>query len=134
MHEEPWGSNRGFRVGTYQSATGAYGAAWCDSFVMWDYKQVGAWPLTRLAYVYGTVEQARQHAWLRSTPIAGAAVAYTYWAGRIRIKSGHIGIVERVTRDGFYTIEGNSGDAVTRHFRRFGDATVFIVPPCLLGR
>jgi len=132
VHEVPPGSNRGYRVSTFQSSTGAYGQPWCDSFVMWDYKQVdGAWPFARLAYVYGTVQQARDHALLRSTPAAGAAVAYTYWSGRIRIKPGHIGIVERVTRDGFWTIEGNSGDAVTRHFRRFGDATVFIYPPCM---
>jgi hypothetical protein len=125
------GNNGGTRVHYYQSSTGAYDQAWCDSFVMKDYQLADAWPYTRYAGVYLTVEQAREHTLLRSTPIAGAAVAYVRWAGRIRIDAGHIGIVERVTSDGFWTIEGNSHDQVARHFRRFGDATVFIYPPCL---
>jgi hypothetical protein len=125
------GDNGGARVHFYQSSTGLYDQAWCDSFVMKDFQLAGVWPYPRYAGVYLTVEVAREHTLLRSMPAAGAAVAYVCDQGRIRICAGHIGIVERVTRDGFWTIEGNSHDQVARHFRRFGDATVFIYPPCL---
>lgn len=132
VHEIPWGSNDGPTVRIYQSATGAYRAAWCASFVQWDLRVAGVGTIAdRSAGVYYIVDWARRNTWLRSTPAAGALVAYVSYTGRIRVVSGHIGIVERVTRDGFWTIEGNSSNAVTRHFRRFGDATVFIYPPCL---
>jgi hypothetical protein len=124
-HEVPWHSNRGPRVHVYQHVTGAYGLPWCASFVQWVLLNSGVGTIAnRSAGVFYIVNWAHQHTMLHSVPKPGALVAYLS-------QLGHIGVVEKVTKTGFFTIEGNSGDAVRRRFHPTGYAhTVFIWLKC----
>jgi hypothetical protein len=123
VREEPLGSNRGPRVRQYQASTGAYGAAWCVSFL-----QFGLWKLgvpriaNRSAGVFYCVDWARKNGCLRYSPKPGYFAAYM-WA------AGHIGIVEELsTGGGFTAIEGNASNMVRRKWRD-GRNTVYIRVP-----
>lgn len=105
VHEYPWGSNRGRRVGYYQSSTGEYGAAWCASFCckMWQlagYKgptSAGAWNLTDNYGTRVSLENAKP----------GDCVS-------LDTTQGHVGILERVNHTlGTVTlVAGNTSDSV----------------------
>lgn len=143
VHERPWGSNRGPRISypvngvlSYQGATGAYGEAWCASFQAWAYRltHVGfpsAWDSYigsnryDSAGVFAIVRNASRRGWIRAIPKPGYLVAFVD-------RLGHIGLVEKVTKTGFYSIEGNASDQVLRRFHPFGSRpTVFIaIPGC----
>jgi hypothetical protein len=123
VREDPLGSNRGPRVRQYQASTGAYGAAWCVSFL-----QFGLWKLgvpriaNRSAGVFYCVDWARKNGCLRYSPKPGYLAAYM-WA------AGHIGIVEELsTGGGFTAIEGNASNMVRRKWRD-GRNTVYIRVP-----
>jgi hypothetical protein len=126
VHEVPDGSNDGPRVRMYQRVTGAFLAPWCASFVQWVYVRAGIGMLRAQfpAHVFTIVRWAHEHAMVHALPRKGAAVAF--------LRSlGHIGIVERVTKTGFYTIEGNTSNGVYRRWYPTGyQHTVFIYPPC----
>lgn len=124
--ESPWGSNRGARVGVYQSVTGAYGAAWCVSFYQWELVQAHQGPIAdRTAGVFYLYHWAQARGWVHSTPRPGAGVAFL-------ANPGHMGLVERVTTNGYYTLEGNHNNGVYRVFRRFGELQpVYVWLPCL---
>jgi hypothetical protein len=122
VREVPTGSNRGPRVRQYQASTGAYGAAWCVSFL-----QFGLWKLgvpriaNRSAGVFYCVDWARKNGLLRYSPKPGYLAAYMWSAG-------HIGIVEEVAAGGFMAIEGNASNMVRRNWRD-GRNTVYIKVP-----
>lgn len=134
VHEIPWGSNRGPGVSystshtnpAFQSITFAWGAAWCASFVQWDLWKSGLGTIAnRSAGVYYIKDWAVRHFLKRPIAHPGYLVAFINGAG-------HIGIVERVTHYGIYSIEGNEGNAVRRVYHGWRSINmVFIkVPNC----
>jgi hypothetical protein len=114
--ENPWNSNGGPHISypwpthggypSYQSATGAYWAAWCASFQVWAFHQAGyGWIGDRSAGVLYIEDWARRHGYLASKPHAGSLVAYLD-------DGGHIGFIARVTASGYSEISGNTSNAV----------------------
>jgi hypothetical protein len=98
---ESWGRNWGPRVYRYQQATGAYRAPWCVSFQQWALMVTGYGRIAdRSAGVFYAVQWARARGWLRSTAAPGRIVAYM--GG-----SGHMGMIERVYRGGYTSLEDN---------------------------
>jgi len=137
VHEIPDGSNDGPRVRVYQAVTRAFHAPWCASFQMWALKvaRLGfpktAWSgaiADDSAGVFHIVQWAHDHGWLTAIPKAGYLAAFMD-------RLGHIGLVERVTTDGFWSIEGNASNAVRERYHPFGGRpTAFIrVPGCAAG-
>jgi len=137
VHEQPWGSNDGARVRVYQAVTGAFHAPWCASFQMWALKLARlAFPKTawsgaiadNSAGVFYIVGWARSHGWLRALPKPGYLVAFVD-------RLGHVGLVERVSKSGITSLEGNASDAVRERFHPFGRRPmVFVrVPGCAGG-
>lgn len=125
--ENPWGSNRGARVSTYQSVTGAYGAAWCVSFYQWVLRGAGKGPIAdRTAGVFYLEHWAQSRGWVHARPVVGAGVSFMSGSGH------QAAVVTAVTSSGFYTIEGNHNNGVYKVFRRFGDHNpVFVyIPGC----
>lgn len=126
VHEIPDGSNDGPRIRTYQSVTGAFHAPWCASFVQWVLKTSGYGTVAdRSATVFYISHYAYVHQWTHAIGRPGALVAFLN-------DQGHIGIVERVTAHGFYSIEGNHANRVAEVYRRIGEVPmVFIwLPGC----
>jgi hypothetical protein len=123
VREVPLGSNRGPRVRQYQSSTGAYGAAWCVSFLQWGLQKNGVPRIAnRSAGVFYCVDWARKNGYLRYSPKPGYFAAYMWSAG-------HIGVVEQVYESGgFRAIEGNASNSV-RYKWRDGRNTVYIRVP-----
>jgi hypothetical protein len=123
VREVPLGSNRGPRVRQYQASTGAYGAAWCVSFLQWGLQKNGVPRIAnRSAGVFYCVDWARKNGYLRYSPKPGYLAAYMWSAG-------HIGIVEDVSvGGGFRAIEGNASNSV-RYKWRDGRNTVYIRVP-----
>ena len=126
--EVPPGSNTGPRVKQYQSTTSLAstiptGWAWCDAFYRWLQEQAGVPAELNVgsASTFVTCQLAKARGWLRSTPAIGAGII---WCGV------HVGTVVGIGEGVVYTIEGNSGDAVTAHTRAIAGA-MFIVPPYL---
>ena len=113
IREVPANSNSGPRVTEYQSATGAYNAPWCASFVAWAYKGADR-PLAgfNTAYVPSYVVTARAGKSGLSVVSAPSVVpgdlACYDWQGDG--ECDHIGIVTKpVTAGGdFEAIEGNT--------------------------
>jgi hypothetical protein len=112
--EQPPGSNDGPQVATYRaSVAGAGIGPWCAQFASWVARGAGE-PLGEqgqgfqsVAAVYGWAQRTGRALPAGSVPSPGDLIV---WGGE------HIGIVESVGADGsIHTIEGNSGDAVTRH-------------------
>jgi hypothetical protein len=125
VHEVPMGSNDGPRVHVYQAVTGAFRLPWCASFTQWDLKTAGVGTIAdRSASVFYIVSWSHRHELVHALPRPGALVAFLR-------NLGHIGVVVSVTRTGFFTVEGNSSDAVSRRYYPLGyERTVFIYPSC----
>jgi hypothetical protein len=117
------GRNGGVRVHDYQSATGAYNAPWCVSFLQYGLKVKGVGRVAdRTAGVFYLAGWARRNGLARSTPKRGYFACYMWGAG-------HIGIVETVHHDGTFTaIEGNASNSVRRKWRD-GRNTLFVQIP-----
>lgn len=120
VREEPPGSNRG-PVEKYQEGWGlGTGWPWCGGFVAWVWRQAGV--DTDLAHPATAVMCQRAEAQGRlGPPRPGAAII---WCGT------HTGVVTHVGDGVVHTIEGNSGDMVTRRVRAT-TAARFIIPPGL---
>lgn len=92
----------------FQAVTGAYRAPWCVSFAQWVYVRAGLGTFAnRSAGVFYVRDYARARGWLRTVPKPGFLVAF---GDRL----GHMGIVERVGRGYYVTVEGNASDQVLR--------------------
>jgi CHAP domain len=112
--EMPPGSNDSPRIATYRAATAGSGVGpWCGYFVSWCARQAGE-PLGEVGQGFGSVDAL--YAWAQR---AGRAVpngaGVTPQPGDLIVWNEHVGVVESVDPDGtIHTIEGNSGDAVSR--------------------
>jgi hypothetical protein len=121
VHEIPDGSNRGPRISypviggvpSYQSSTGAYAAPWCASFQQWTLLRVlGHGLADRSAGVFYIKDWAWRHGLVHAIPKPTDLVAFVDG-------SGHIGMVETIGRTGFWSLEGNEGNAVRRVWHPF---------------
>lgn len=113
VHEIPDNSNRGPRIsytsggfGPYQGSTGAYGAAWCASFVQWLLQRVGYGTIAdRSAGVLYIEGWAHARHFVQAPVRVGSLVAYLD-------DGGHIGVVTKVTASGYVEVSGNTSNAV----------------------
>ena len=140
VREEPMGSNTGKRVMEYQAttslaATQKTGWAWCDAFRRWVEKQAGVPDEDNLgsASTAVTCQLARARGWLSPYPKLGAAII---WCGKhvgtvVGMDAAAAGAAAAGRQQGMvFTVEGNSGDAVTPHTRAVVGA-MFVVNPDL---
>lgn len=126
IREVPMGSNSGYFVHIYQSATGAYNAPWCASFAQWVLKKAGKGPIAnRSASVFYIQWWARSRGLLRGVPKVGTLALFLESAG-------HMGIVTAVGKTGFTTVDGNWSDQVSRVFHPYYRSNVVFVylPQC----
>src|SRR3954469_483427 len=122
VREIPDGSNRAPAIRRYEAATrGAmFGAPWCAYFVSYIARRAGA-PIgaggSGIGYVPYIRAWAKQTKRWKATPRAGDLITFPQ----------HVGIVENVYKNHtLTTIEGNSGNAVRRRWRRWGEAMGYV--------
>src|SRR3954470_7073079 len=122
VREIPDGSNRAPAIRRYETATrGAmFGAPWCAYFVSYVARRAGA-PIgaggSGIGYVPYIRSWAKQTKRWKATPRAGDLITFPQ----------HVGIVESVyANHTLTTIEGNSGNAVRRRWRRWGEAMGYV--------
>lgn len=125
IRESPDGSNRGpaisraaYGVPALQSATGAYGAAWCVSTQQTVLKTIGYGTFADdTAGVYYAVDWAAKRSLLSAKPKIGALVAFIDYdsAGHRIAGTGHLGFVSAVQASSFSYIAGNDGNGVREH-------------------
>jgi hypothetical protein len=129
------GTNSGPQVDTYLAAAGAGGGnPWCAGFVTWVLEQNGhEMPGEGWAAVATWVQAAGEGEHGLSLVSAeeaqpGDIVAFDWGGGGDYGSDGHIGFLDSPVNDGaFETIEGNSGDAVSKQVRGVGQGSpVFI--------
>jgi len=117
------GDNSGRQVNIYQSATGAYNAAWCASFQQYAFLHVGYGTIAdRSAGVFYIERYARDHHLVKGHP-GSTAVWAKPKVGRLVAfmdGQGHIGYVVKVTASGFSYIAGNDGNGVHERFLNLG--------------
>lgn len=114
VREIPLGSNAGVRVLAYQASTRAFRAPWCVSFQQWARLAAGYNTIAnRSAGVFYVVDWARARGLARATPSPGDLVAFLD-------RLGHIGLVAKVVKGGFYGIEGNASDRVLERYHPTG--------------
>lgn len=107
----------------YGEYTGTNGAAWCHSFVSWCAKQAGI----DTNIVPKTASTDVGMSWYKQKNRFKAKGSYTPKRNDIvYFKTGrsHVGIVERVSGNTLYTIEGNSSDMVKRRNYSLNEATI----------
>src|SRR5438067_5874429 len=124
--EQPPGSNDGPQIATYRSAVaGAQaGEPWCAYFASWAAAQAGT-PLGPNGQGLGSVSEVTS--WASSTGKLLPASATPAPGDLILFGTEHVGIVESVNADGsLTTIEGNSGNGVTRVHRSPNEATGYV--------
>jgi PKD repeat protein len=122
VHEVPDGSNRGARIRMYGVATAGryYPAPWCPYFVSYVANRAGV-PIGAGGRGLGYVPYIR--AWAKQT----GRFTRSPPPGYLIVFPQHVGIVETVSGDHtLTTIEGNSGNAVRRRFRRWGEAMGYV--------
>jgi hypothetical protein len=134
VHEIPNGSNRGPAIShsatlkghgfpAIQSATGAYGAAWCVSTQQAVFKAIGYGTFADgTAGVYYAVDYAAARNWLSAKAKVGELVAFiTYDRYGHRVSgTGHMGFVSKVEASSFTYIAGNDNNAVSEHTIPYG--------------
>jgi len=124
--EQPPGSNDSPRIAQYRTATAGSGVGpWCAYFVSWVARQAGS-PLGDHGEGFGSVDAL--YAWAQR---AGRAVpngpGVVPRPGDLIVWDEHIGIVEQVLPDGrIQTLEGNSGDRVSRNVHENSDALGYV--------
>lgn len=106
VKESPKGSNRQ----KYGKEYGVNGTAWCCQFVWWTFKHAGA-----AALFYGGKKTAYCPTLMNYYKKQGQFVTKDFKSGDIIFfdfngngQPDHVGIVEKITGDVIYTIEGNT--------------------------
>lgn len=109
VREDPPHSNSGSVVHQFQSATGAYNAPWCISFIQFVLKQIGVGPVAnKTAGAYYLRDYAVSHGWAVPKPAVGCGAVFQEGAG-------HGDIVVAVGKNGaFTTVDGNYNDQVQK--------------------
>ena len=131
VREQPKGSNRGPVVDVY---TGKRPEPWCAHFVAWCFRQAGR-PIpgdvepapkraNPLASVSFTERVFKEHGWAVMEPAPGDVVFFTTRGRSDRGPGRHIGIVVEVNLTHVVVVDGNWGDAVSKHSVRRDDPTV----------
>jgi hypothetical protein len=114
--EQPPGSNDGPQIAVYRGAVAGSGVGpWCAQFASWVTAKAGE-PLGEQGQGFESVSAI--YGWAQRTGRANPAGSGTLpKAGDLIIwGSEHVGVIESVDPDGtIHTIEGNAGNAVTRH-------------------
>lgn len=140
VEEVPLGSNAGPTVLLYQSATGAYRAAWCVSFQQYASLHLGFGTFAdATASVYYALDYFAARNLVFAKPKVGALVAFVTYdsAGRRVAGTGHMGYVVAVGGGGFTSTEGNQANGVHEVFHPWRDTgrtwstTAFIYRPGL---
>jgi len=129
--ETPKGSNRGERVDVY---TGRRPEPWCGHFVAWCFRQADrpipgdVVPTPRranpLASVSFTERVFKEHDWAVVDPSPGDVVFFATRGRSDRGPGRHIGIVAEVNLTHIVVVDGNWGDAVSKHSVRRDDPTI----------
>jgi hypothetical protein len=114
--EQPPGSNDSPTIATYRAAVSGAGIGpWCAQFASWAAKQAGA-PVGEQGQGFQSVSALYDWAQRTGRAVPAGPGVVPVSGDLIVWGSEHIGIVESVDADGsIHTIEGNSGNAVTRH-------------------
>jgi hypothetical protein len=122
VREVPDGSNGGARIRMYGLSTTAryYPAPWCAYFTSYIAKKAGV-PIgpggTGLGYVPYIRSWAQRTGRWTQKPRPGYLITFPQ----------HVGVVETVSANGtLTTIEGNSGNAVRRRYRRWKEASGYV--------
>jgi hypothetical protein len=118
-----------------QSATGAYGQAWCVSTQQTVLKTIGYGTFANAtAGVYAAVDYYAARNLVFAKPKVGSLVAfvdYNRYGHRIP-GTGHMGFVVKVAASGFVSMEGNASNRFLERFHPLGDrGSVFIRLPGL---
>lgn len=124
---EKWGENRGPEIDRWEARWGTRGVAWCGMFIDAMYAEAGVDDEGIMnPSTYYSVENARQAGRLSNTPVTGCAFVWkpgSYGHMEIGIKPAGGGM--------WWTIGGNTGDAVREHTRSIAGAYI-IVPKAIL--
>lgn len=94
---EQWGNNRGVYVRQYLN--GREGLPWCAGFISYCAKKSGV----KIPYTLRAKDFLKLGKKVNN-PLVGDLIVFTRQGG------GHVGIVEKVTKDTVTTIEGNLGN------------------------
>lgn len=133
----------GYSVDALERMAGLLGQQWCG-ILQWDafklngvifapppynpfyVPSIGQWALN---HGYALYKGKRVYkATITGTARVGSLVSFL--KGPSALDGHHVGIVSSINRHGYYTIEGNSGDAVRSHWYPWGSALrVFINVP-----
>lgn len=121
----------GYSVDDFERYFGLRGLQWCGIFQRFSWLHEGAdfggWA-SNPYYVPSIVQGGLAHGYVSGTARVGSLVAFL--SSRSTVSAHHVGMVVRIVRSGYYTIEGNSGDAARRHYYPFGNALrVFVNDP-----
>lgn len=106
--------------------------AWCSAFVMrcfqWAGKKlpVNFWVCREVA----KLQEVAQHAgWLvdANYPLRGDIIFFKSRVGSDAGSGNHVGLVEMVKGPFIHTVEGNTGDCVTRRTHAIGSAKIWCI-------
>lgn len=123
--------------GEIEKFTGGRQEPWCAHFVAWLFREVGLpLPTDRipsntpngynpLASVTNMKKVFQKHGWMVEGPVEGGVVFFSKRGQSDAGPGRHVGVIESVEADCFYTIEGNWGNAVKRVKRRNSDKSIW---------
>lgn len=131
IKETPRGSNKGPEVDVY---TGRRPEPWCGHFVAWCFRKAGkpipgdvepsprrANPLASVSFMERVF---KEHGWAVREPAPGDIVFFSTRGKSDKGPGRHVGIVAEVNLTHIVVVDGNWGDAVSKHSVRRDDVTV----------
>jgi hypothetical protein len=138
----------GYTVDDFEQHFGLLGLQWCGIFGAFSFEHfgiqfapapynrfyvpsIGQWALNHGdALVRGKDGKWRKVGKARITAQARVGMLVAFLRSSSAIDGYHVGTVAAINAKGYYTIEGNSGDAVRRHWYPWGTALrIFIAVP-----
>lgn len=131
VSEEPPGSNKGTRVGWYQrngTWLSGTGFAWCVAFANCAVKYGGAFAgLDPTAGAWDALARAAKRGWALGPSewekvVPGDLVVFN-------TGSGHIAVVEKLSKDTVWSVDGNASDMVKRCERPLSSVRGFVAWP-----
>ncbi len=130
--KEATGNNDGPEI---EKFTGNRKEPWCAHFVAWLFREIGK-PLPTdikpsisqhnpLASVSHMKKVFDKNKWTVAEPVVGGVVFFTTRGQSDSGPGRHVGVIESVESDCFFTIEGNWGNSVKRVKRKKSDKTIW---------